>query len=192
MVGTRVVLPWLAPALVRPTFALVRATLVPLTLPTWRRTQSRRFIERMIPLAQKISLARLQWVLFAWITIMLGLNFFIAVPQLSALSADHEPGSREQHIQQLLAKIPPNVSVSAGSNLNPHLSERRFILVFPEISDAVHTTRIVQYIIVDLNNIYTEDRAETTSRLNNLINTKQYHVIGQAEGVVLLKRTDSG
>jgi len=49
---------------------------------------------------------RLQWITFAWITVMLGLNLLLAKPLLDGFWADHEPGSREQHIQQLLALIP--------------------------------------------------------------------------------------
>src|SRR6266567_5619607 len=59
-----------------------------LTLPTWRHEHWQRFSVRMILLAKKCTVSRLQWVLFAWIALMIWLNFLIAVPQLNAFWAD--------------------------------------------------------------------------------------------------------
>ena len=97
--------------------------------------QWRRFSQRMAPLARGIPLLRLQWITLTWIIFMTGLNLAITAPLLENFLADHTPGSREQHIQQLLSMIPPDASVSAGSNLNPHVSERQRLAVFPSISD---------------------------------------------------------
>src|SRR5437588_1475844 len=158
-------------------------------LAQWLIVQWQRFSERMVPLAQGISVLRLQWITFAWITVMLGLNFLIATPLLDGFWADHEPGSREQHIQQLLAMIPPDASVSASSNINPHVSERQLLAVFPAINvNGNDTTETVQYIIVDLNAVFPEDRGPTTNKLNHLQRSGQYIEIGRAEGVVLLVR----
>jgi uncharacterized membrane protein len=148
-----------------------------------------RFSERMVPLAKSLSLLRLQWVTFAWITLMIGLNFILAAPFLNYFWADHEPGSREQHIQQLLDMIPPAASVSASSNINPHVSEREHLAVFPSISDSSQNTGAsVQYIIVDLNGVFPEDRASTTNELNHLVRSGQYIELKRAEGVELLVR----
>ena len=157
-----------------------------LTLPAWRREQERRFTTRMRPLAKSISTARLQWVLFAWITVMFGLNFLISSPQLNVFWADHEPGSREQRIEQLLAMIPPDASVSASDDLNPHLSERRLLAVFPSVCLDPVCNQTVQYVIVDLNSMTLVNRAEATSKLNGL--ARQYRTLARAEGVVLLVR----
>ena len=101
----------------------------------------------------------------------------------------HEPGSREQHIQQLLDMIPPDASVSASSNINPHVSERQHLAVFPLIKDNGNDTPdTVQYIIVDLNAVFPEDRGSTTNELNHLLRSGQYIEIARAEGVVLLVR----
>jgi len=154
-----------------------------------RSVQWERFNERMVALAKSISLPRLQWVLFAWITIMLVINFMIATPRLNAFWADHQPGSREQHIQQLLDMIPPDASISAGSNLNPHLSERQYLAVFPSICMNTSCSATAQYIIVDLNAVLPEDRTETTSELNQLVHSGQFRVLARAEGVVLLVAT---
>jgi len=158
-------------------------------LAQWLIIQWQRFSERMVPLARGISVLRLQWITFAWITVMLGLNLLLAKPLLDGFWADHEPGSREQHIQQLLALIPPDASVSASSNINPHVSERQLLAVFPAINvNGIDTTETVQYIIVDLNAVFPEDRGPTTNKLNHLQRSGQYIEIGRAEGVVLLVR----
>ena len=158
-------------------------------LAQWLIIQWQRFSERMVPLAKGISVLRLQWITFAWITVMLGLNLLLAKPLLDSFWADHEPGSREQHIQQLLALIPPDASVSASSNINPHVSERQLLAVFPAINvNGIDTTDTVQYIIVDLNAVFPEDRGPTTNKLNHLKRSGQYIEIGRAEGVVLLVR----
>src|SRR5437660_5386848 len=159
------------------------------TLAQWLNIQWQRFSERMVPLARGISVLRLQWIAFAWITVMLGLNLLLAKPLLDGFWADHEPGSREQHIQQLLALIPPDASVSASSHINPHVSERQLLAVFPAINvNGIDTTETVQYIIVDLNAVFPEDRGPTTNKLNHLKRSGQYIEIGRAEGVVLLVR----
>jgi uncharacterized membrane protein len=165
---------WLQPRILR------------LTLPEWRNEQWRRFSERMAPIAKSVSVFRLQWIVFAWITVMIGLNFWLAVPQLNTFWADHDPGSREKHIQQLLAMIPPDASVSAGANLNPHLSERQLLAVFPSVCIDSACNHTVEYVIVDLNSLTTENRAQAASVLNAL--SRQFRVVARAEGVVLLIR----
>src|SRR6266487_1004910 len=151
--------------------------------------QWRRFCQRMAPLARGIPLLRLQWITLTWIIFMTGLNLAITAPLLENFLADHAPGSREQHIQQLLSMIPPDASVSAGSNLNPHVSERQRLAVFPSISDPGHDTPdTVQYIIVDLNAVFPEDRVATANEINHLLRSGQYIELARAEGVVLLVR----
>jgi hypothetical protein len=144
----------------------------------------------MLPFARKISVFHLQWILVAWILLMIGLNYYIAVPQLNSFWADHEPGSREQQIERLLALIPPDASVSAGTNLNPHLSERQLLAVFPSVCLDTACNRTVEYVIVDLNSLTTENRAEATSVLNGL--SKLFRIVARAEGVVLLIRRGAG
>ncbi len=173
-------------ALSRLLVSSLKPRLSQLTLSRWRSEQWQRFSERMVPLAKKVSVFRLQWILFAWITVMIGLNFVIAKPQLNPFWADHEPGSREKHIQQLLHLIPPDASVSAGANLNPHLSERQLLAVFPSVCLDPACNHTVQYVIVDLNSLTTENRAEATSELNGL--SKLFRIVARADGVILLER----
>jgi len=169
---------------------IIRPRLYRLTLPEWRSEQWERFGERMLPFARKISVFRLQWILVAWIILMIGLNYYIAIPQLNSFWADHEPGSREQQIERLLTLIPPDASVSAGTNLNPHLSERQLLAVFPSVCLDTACNRTVEYVVVDLNSLTTENRAEATTVLNGL--SKLFRIVARAEGVVLLIRRGAG
>ncbi|MBX5458489.1 MAG: DUF2079 domain-containing protein [Thermogemmatispora sp.] len=160
--------------------------------PAWWRRHWQRFCARMIPLAQQINLTRLQWYAMLWILLLIGVNYVAEAPILNSFWADHEPGPREQHIEQLLAMIPPDASVSAGDNLNPHLSERQRLAVFPSFTGTIDGKQYtVDYIIVDLNAVFPEDRASTIEILNRLTASGQFRLIARAEGVVLLKRNSS-
>jgi uncharacterized membrane protein len=167
-------------------FEPLKPRILRLTLPAWRHEQWQRFSARMTPLAKKLTVSRLQWLLFTWIALLIGLNYLIAIPELNAFWADHTPGNREEQIQRLLALIPPDASVSAGTNLNPHLSERQLLAVFPSVCLDTQCNHTVQYVVVDLNNLSLENLAEATSKLNGL--SKLYRPLARAEGVVLLVR----
>jgi len=140
----------------------------------------------MTPLAKKLTVFQLQWILFIWIVLLIGFNYVIAIPQLNAFWADHTPGNREEQIQRVLALIPPDASVSAGTNLNPHLSERQLLAVFPSVCLDTDCNHTVQYVVVDLKDLSVENLAEATSELNGL--SRLYRPLARAEGVVLLVR----
>ena len=153
-------------------------------------SQKQKLNAHMVPLAKHAPLGRVQWWMSAWIIAMLALNVVILAPQLNEFWADHTPGVREQHVNQLLAMIPSNASVSASESLNPHLSQRLYITVFPEItfSTSKNINNKVQYIIVDVQSILPEERVGVSVLLNQLVNSKQYRVLREAEGVKLLVR----
>lgn len=157
-----------------------------LPLRDWGRVRWLRFSQRMYPFAKKVSVYRLQGIACLWLIFTMGLNYFIAIPQLNSFWADHLPGAREQQIQQLLDMIPPDASVSASDNLNPHLSERENLAVFPTTCLDAVCTRSVQYIIVDLNNLTLANRADATAKLNQL--SRQYRLLKSAYGVYLYIR----
>jgi uncharacterized membrane protein len=176
-------------AVVRP-IALVQPRLSS-SLAGVRASRWQPFSERMATLARLVPLARLQWVISGLVVVMIGVNFIIMTPLFNIFWANHTPGSREQHIQQLLNMIPPDAAVSAGSNLNPHLTERQYVTVFPELTVATSTKGkyvFVQYIIVDLNNVFPENKYGTAVTLNALINSGQFHILARADGVLLLVR----
>lgn len=152
------------------------------------------FHARGSDLAHLLPVSRLQWCSLVWIVGMIALNYFIMFPQLNSFWANHQPGVREQHIAQLLAMIPPDAPVSAGGNINPHLTERQHITVFPELTIATMTSGNsvpVEYVIVDLNKVSPENQSESTIFLNVLNwieRSHQFRVVAQAEGVILLVR----
>ncbi len=152
------------------------------------------FHARGSDLARLLPVSLLQWYCLVWIIGMIVLNYFIMFPKLNTFWANHQPGPREQHIAQLLAMIPSDAPVSAGGNINPHLTERQYITVFPELTIATMTigkSVPVQYVIVDLNDVSPEDQSRSTIFLNVLNwieRSHQFRVVAQAEGVLLLVR----
>lgn len=168
----------------------VQPRLIRLSRPIWRASQERwqSFGARMYPFAKKVSAYRLQGVFCLWLIFAMGLNYMLALPQLNPFWADHLPGVREQQIQQLIDLIPANASVSASDDLNPHVSERQFLEVFPTTCmDPPTCNRIADYIIVDLNNpTLTGNRADAIAKLNGL--SRQYRPLRTVYGIELLVR----
>ena len=146
--------------------AIVKSAVVQYMLATLRSRlikSSESFHARGADLARWLPVPLFQSCFLIWIVGMIALNYFVMYPWLDIFWATHQPGNHEQHIAQLLAMIPPDAPVSAGGNINPHLSERRYITVFPELDVATMTidkTVPVQYVIVDLHDVSTEAQAE--------------------------------
>lgn len=143
--------------------------------------------------AQKVSVARLQWYCVIWIVAMIGLNYLIMHPPLGSFWADHRPSEREQRIEQVLALIPEDAPISASGTLNPHLSERRYITVFPELTVATMDGSVipVEYIVVDLQNVSPEAKGRSAhfmSVLNRVLHSQQFRVVMQSGGVLLIIR----
>jgi uncharacterized membrane protein len=152
------------------------------------------FQARMIDLAKQVPAASMLLTCSAWILTMIMLNYIIMTPLLNIFWADHLPGVREQRIEQLLALIPPDAAVSASGSLNPHLSQRQYVTVFPELTVATMQPEVtvpVEYVIVDLTNVSPEDKSRSTpfiAYLNSIQQTHQFRVIARVDGVILLKK----
>ncbi|WP_338254587.1 DUF2079 domain-containing protein [Dictyobacter halimunensis] len=69
---------------------------------------------RMKDLAAYMPASWLQGTLSIWIVCMIVLNIVVIWPLLNSFLADHTPGPREQHIQQLLDMIPPRRGCIGG------------------------------------------------------------------------------
>jgi uncharacterized membrane protein len=169
----------------------VEPRLARVSRPIWRESQDRwqSFSGSMYPFTKNVSTYRLQIVLCLWLVFAMSLNYMLALPQLNPFWADHLPGVRDQQIQQLINMIPPNASVSASDDLNPHVSERQYLEVFPTVCmDPPTCSRSADYILVDLNNpTLTGNRANAIAKLNAL-SPRQYHVLRTAYNVELLIR----
>ncbi len=158
-----------------------------ISLVTYRSTSLwQRFSDRMAALARNISLSQLQWIACAWLIVMFSLNYFILAPNLNVFWATGLPGVHEAHIQQLLEEIPSDAPVSTGTSINPHLSERQYITVFPNITIDNKT---VEYIIVDLSTVFPEDKISTIKALNQL-SKGQFCTLKMSDDVILLGRRD--
>jgi|SRR5579883_753436 len=163
-------------------------------LSQWSRRQWQHVSARMSDLAILVPISTFQWSIAGWIVVMFVLNYSIMMPWLSAFWPDHQPGLREQRIEQLLTLIPPDASVSASGNINPHLTERRYVTVFPEITLATADAGIshtVKYVIVDLDDLSPEDKTRSANYvkvLNQLQRSHQFHQLAQVDGVVVLVR----
>ena len=157
-------------------------------------TISKNFQARMIDLARPVTASSMLVLCSVWIIAMIVLNYIIMTPLLNIFWADHLPGVREQRIEQLLAMIPPDAAVSASGSLNPHLTERQYVTVFPELTVATMQPGVtvpVEYVIVDLTNVSPEDKNRSTpfiAYLNGIQHTHQFRTLARADGVILLKR----
>ncbi len=118
-------------------------------------------------------------------------NLMIAQKQLSPFIPDLSVGTREERINHLLAMIPPDASVSASDTLNPHLSEREGLYLFPDIGRG---DDIAQYIVIDLDFLPYEDRSAAISTFDQLTSPQHgiYRIIARAGSVYLAKLKDAG
>jgi hypothetical protein len=160
-------------------------------LATFAKIRWHNFGAYMTPLAQRVPFQRLQCYTCIWLIAMLALNWIIMIPELNFIWPTHPVTARDLHIDQLLSTIPPDAAVSAGTNINPHVSERRYVTVFPALKITPLNKKsdiLVDYVVVDLQDLFPQDRNNTTVVLNQLIQSGQFCDIGQAEGVILLKR----
>jgi uncharacterized membrane protein len=160
-------------------------------LTLFRKERWARFSQQMEPLARLVSTRRLQWVAATWFIAMIILNWVIMTPQLNYIWPTHSVTDREKHIEQILSEIPADAVVSAGTNINPHVTERRFVTVFPAMKVATLDKKqdmLVNYVVVDLEAVFPQDRNDTAAVLTQLVQSGQFCNLKQAEGVILLKR----
>jgi uncharacterized membrane protein len=121
-----------------------------------------------------------------WLVLCAGANLYAAQPALSSFWGPGQVTVQDQRIDQLIAMIPSNVPVSASDTLDPHLSERQHIYLFPDIGAG---QQIAQYIIVDFSKFFPESRAYSDQVINHLIASGQYVVMSRAGQVILLRHT---
>ncbi|HEU0028687.1 MAG TPA: DUF2079 domain-containing protein [Ktedonobacterales bacterium] len=85
---------------------------------------------------------------------------------------------------QLVHLIPPDASVCAQSDLVPHVSNRRFVYLFP------YQMLSADYIFLDVTaSLYPQtDRDAYAEQAQTLLRNPAYHVIAATDGYLLLKR----
>ena len=100
---------------------------------------------------------------------------------------DHLPEVTEhgKRVQAIINLIPADAAVASSSNLNPHVSQRRQVSLFPEIEKA-------DYILLDVSaSPYPIDAASTWWRVQQLLSDGGWGVEAADDGVLLLKRGGS-
>ncbi len=101
----------------------------------------------------------------------------------SPLSARFQwPAVTEHHrlAQELIDQIPPTASVSAQFNLNPHVSQRETLYMFPNINDA-------EYIFLDVDSLGNKDDINTWIK-EQLLEGGPLGVAAARDGYLLLQR----
>lgn len=119
-----------------------------------------------------------------YLLLIAGWNFYVPIQQLTSFAAPFSTGTHEVRINHLLSLIPLDAPVSASDTLNPHLSERRNLYLFPDIGRG---DTIAEYIIVDLDELPYENRSTAIHTFDTLISSGQYHIIARVDGVYLAK-----
>ncbi len=124
-------------------------------------------------------------VISAYLLIFAGYSYMAPWDQLVHFSSPLYLTPRVENIDRLLATIPPDVPVSASDSLNPHLSERRNIYLFPDIGRG---DTIAEYIVIDTDNLPYENRATSFLTWNQLTRPGgQYRIIARTGTVYLAK-----
>lgn len=93
--------------------------------------------------------------------------------------------AHDQIANELLPLIPPAASVSAQSDLLPHLAERRYVYLYPYDAQAV------DYVFLDVTgNLYPQlaDPATYFAGVQALLQSGRYGVVAARDGYLLLKR----
>jgi len=101
----------------------------------------------------------------------------------SPLSAHFKwPVVTEHHhlAQELIDRIPPTANVSAQLNLNPHVSHRQKLYIFPRLEDA-------EYIFLDVASLGNKDDINTWVK-ERLLGNGPFGVVAARDGYLLLQR----
>lgn len=89
--------------------------------------------------------------------------------------------SERAAIGELLARVPPEASVSAQSGLAPHLSQRREIYEFPNLNGA-------RYVVLDLSGVVAEPYQATYAAEVVALGERGYELIWSRGGCRLYER----
>ncbi|MFB0546881.1 MAG: DUF2079 domain-containing protein [Anaerolineae bacterium] len=108
--------------------------------------------------------------------------FGLYSPVISALGAEGMSPDRLEHIWAVLERIPPQASVSAQTDLLPHLSHRQEIYLFPSVIDGA------EFIVLDTEgNTYpvAEDYEDIVRR--EVLPHPSFRVLYDSHGFLLLR-----
>jgi uncharacterized membrane protein len=98
--------------------------------------------------------------------------------------SDNFPTVTDHHrlLPEILANLPPDAAVSASTTLNPHVSRRQRLYLFPDYQEA-------EYVLVDVTaSPHPLDYAAFHWRVTALLNGGEWGWIAAKDGYLLLKR----
>ncbi len=81
--------------------------------------------------------------------------------------------------EEIARQIPPDASVSAQPNLNPHVSQRRVLYRFPYVGDA-------EYIFLDVSSL--ANKRNMFSDIEAMIREGEFGIVRAEDGYLLLRR----
>lgn len=95
-----------------------------------------------------------------------------------------EASAHTRLANRFVAMIPPGASVSGQSDMLPHLSNRRFVYLFP------YGMIQADYVLLDVTgNVYPQtDRGAFAQQVMGLLANPDYHVVAAEDGYLLFKR----
>jgi len=129
----------------------------------------------------------LQPLLVAWLVVFSLWNITTVgrIPPFWAAGNPPSPAlaARMAAVDALLAKIPADAPVCATDTLDPHLSDRYALYLAPDPQCYQAT-----YVAMDLPNAIANVRAADTAMLQRMRASGQYTVVGEADGVIVLRR----
>jgi uncharacterized membrane protein len=99
--------------------------------------------------------------------------------------SDHPPfpNEHDHRAEEVLRLVPATAAVSASSGLNPHLSQRQQLTLFPELGNAT-------YVAIDVTATpYPVDAANQWYRLQQLLDSGGWGVRAVSDGVLLLQQS---
>jgi uncharacterized membrane protein len=102
---------------------------------------------------------------------------------LSPLAAGfHRPSISAHHrlAREFIEMIPRDAVVSAQTNLNPHLSQRETIYLWPRVEEA-------EYILLDVASLINKDDIHSWIR-KDLLADSEFGVVASQDGYILLRR----
>jgi uncharacterized membrane protein len=99
---------------------------------------------------------------------------------LSLRAETYRPTPASEIAAELVARIPPDVPVSASAGLHPHLAHRRQIYVFPTVENA-------DYLLVDVMDIPGVHPNDARAKLLDMLNSG-WQLLAADHGLILARR----
>jgi len=139
-------------------------------------------------LAERIHPALAPWCinLVALLVLVTSLSQFRT--QVFLPISDHVPRitPHNRMAQSIMDLIPPDAAVSTSSTLNPHVSQRQRLYLFPDIDYA-------DYIFLDVTATpYPIDQASQWWRVQQLLDGDEWGIVAARDGYLLLRRGAEG